>query len=224
MVNGTPMKAFVDSGAQQTIMSLDCAKRCGLERFIDTQFAGIAKGVGTCRIVGRVHMAQIKIGNTFFPCSFSILEEQSMDFLLGLDMLRRHQCTIDLVQNVLRIGGEVTPFLAEKDIPSKFRDEEPEESSGPTLSIGNDQKVEGTPKNPIQIPQIIIPNPNEIAAQNQRNNQNIQPQPVSQPQSSNPMEAGINQLMGLGFTRQQCIDALNAAGGNVDIAAGMLFG
>ncbi|CAL5377214.1 unnamed protein product [Camellia sinensis] len=36
-----------------------------------------------------------------------------MDFLFGLDMLRKHQCIIDLKENVLRVGGEEVsvPFL-----------------------------------------------------------------------------------------------------------------
>lgn len=153
--NSVPVKAFVDTGAQQTIMSVKCAERCGIMRLIDRRFSGtdtrfvnirinswvgIAKGVGTARIIGRVHMAPIQIGASYFPCSFTILEDQDMEFILGLDMLRRHQCTIDLNNNVLVIGSEKAPFLAEKDIPNSFMKEEHEDvppnttSSTPSLA------------------------------------------------------------------------------------------
>ena len=36
----------------------------------------------------------IQIGQDHLQCSFSILEEQPMDMLLGLDMLKRHQVLI----------------------------------------------------------------------------------------------------------------------------------
>merc|ERR1711970_1408089 len=85
----------------------------------DQRWAGIAKGVGTQKIIGRVHMAQIQIEKDFLTSSFSILEDQPMDMLLGLDMLKKHQCTIDLKKNCLVIGttGTETPFLPETELP-----------------------------------------------------------------------------------------------------------
>lgn len=122
-VNNVPVKAFVDSGAQTTIMSAACAERCHLMRLLDNRWAGIAKGVGVQKITGRIHMVQIQIENDFLTTSFSVLEQQPMDVLLGLDMLKRHQCNIDLQSNVLRIGttGTETRFLSENELPDCAR-------------------------------------------------------------------------------------------------------
>lgn len=118
-VNGHPVRAFIDSGAQTTIMSQACAERCGIMRLVDKRWAGYAKGVGVQKIIGRVHLGHIQINDVFLQSSFSILEDQVMDMLLGLDMLKRHQCCIDLRRNVLVIGttGTETPFLSEGDLP-----------------------------------------------------------------------------------------------------------
>ena len=119
-VNGQEVKAFVDSGAQTTIISPETAQRCGLNELIDSRWSGIAQGVGTGRIIGRIHSADLQLGNLWLPCSFTVLEQSQSgapEMLLGLDMLRRYQACIDLEANVLRVHGNSIPFLAESDIP-----------------------------------------------------------------------------------------------------------
>ena len=91
------MQAFVDSGAQSTIISKKMAEQVGLMKLLDTRFAGMAMGIGTSRILGRVHAADLEILGKKFVCSFTVLEDNKVDFLFGLDNLKRHQCSIDLV-------------------------------------------------------------------------------------------------------------------------------
>ncbi|WCJ32549.1 Protein DNA-DAMAGE INDUCIBLE 1 [Euphorbia peplus] len=206
-VNGVPLKAFVDSGAQSTIISKSCAERCGLLRLMDQRYKGIARGVGQSEILGRIHVAPIKIGSIFYPCSFLVLDSPNMEFLFGLDMLRKHQCTIDLKDNVMRVGGgEVSvPFLQEKDLPSHFLDEEsqPKEAS----SSGN-PITSGT-----------TDNKSNLAAGGQssgaaRGNAAQGPD----------FEAKIAKLVELGFDRGSVIQALKLFDGNEEQAAGFLFG
>ena len=61
-VNGVPMKAFVDSGAQRSIMSRSAAEKCNILRLMDTRFAGVARGVGAGVICGRVHAVPVVVG------------------------------------------------------------------------------------------------------------------------------------------------------------------
>ncbi|KAE8723577.1 hypothetical protein F3Y22_tig00012370pilonHSYRG00209 [Hibiscus syriacus] len=59
----------------------------GLLRMVDD----IAHRVGQSEILGRIHVAPIKIGNIFYQCSFVVLDSPNTEFLFGLDMLRKHQ-------------------------------------------------------------------------------------------------------------------------------------
>eukprot|EP00118_Oscarella_pearsei_P024163 m.300664 g.300664 ORF g.300664 m.300664 type:complete len:278 (+) comp40800_c1_seq41:2181-3014(+) len=204
-VNGHPVKAFVDSGAQMTIMSAKCAERCNVIRLVDHRFSGMARGVGTQKIVGRVHMSQIQIESDFLTSSFSILEEQPMDMLLGLDMLKRHQCCIDL-KNVLRIGttGTETPFLAEKDLPLSAR-------AGGAASLPSPQHQEAAAR--------------QASLQEEEDRQLAKALEKSQKEARavEVDEAKVLEITQKGFSRQSAVGALQECSGDVNRALGILL-
>jgi DNA damage-inducible protein 1 len=193
-VNNVQLQAFVDSGAQSTIMSKECAERVGIMRLIDRRFQGEARGVGVGKIIGRIHAANLEIGGKFFMCSFTILESSDIDMLFGLDMLRRHQCSIDLHLNALTLnaGEIVVPFLSEAEINSKMH------SNIKSLQSPKPQQKPA----PVQ-PPVSQPSP-----------------PVH---LSRPNVQSVQQLISLGFTQREAEEALKLAQGNFEIAASLLF-
>ena len=46
-----------------TIMTQEFAEKCYLTRLIDKRFHGMAMGVGTSRIVGRIHQVGTEVGS-----------------------------------------------------------------------------------------------------------------------------------------------------------------
>lgn len=227
-VNGHPVKAFVDSGAQMTIMSVSCAERCNINRLVDRRWAGIAKGVGTQKIIGRVHLGQIQIGKDYLQSSFSILEDQPMDMLLGLDMLKRHQCAIDLKNNCLVIGttGTVTPFLSESDLPSCAR-----------LTSGGGAVAEGqgpSGAEPLEDDEALAKalqksaeeatnsdNHNESVPMEEERTQDRAPPPAAEAAGVN--EADVSQLVGMGFNRDSAVTQLRLHRGDIQQAIAALI-
>ncbi|GAW12133.1 hypothetical protein ANO14919_014910 [Xylariales sp. No.14919] len=222
-VNGFKVKALVDSGAQATIMSPSCAEQCNIMRLVDRRFAGVARGVGTANIIGRVHSTILQVGSKHLHCAFTVMEGKAVDLLLGLDILKGHQATIDLARNRLIIQGEEVEFLGESDIPKETEDAVNDEPTVP----GPGGTTIGARSGAVTGPASAAPNPPSSSAPTPSSSR-----PTAQPPAASTIpppsqrtfpESDIDKLLALGFNRQAAINALQATDGNVEYAAGLLF-
>jgi len=105
----TSVSAFVDTGAQVTVMSKAACVKAGLLHLIDRRYAGHATGVGHVRVLGRIpaNTLQLSMGNgassstipPFRGPAITVLEStgtDGVDVLIGLDFLRDHQAILSL--------------------------------------------------------------------------------------------------------------------------------
>lgn len=186
-------------------------------RLLDRRFAGVARGVGTAQILGRVHSAQLKLADLHLACSFTIMEGRDVDLLFGLDMLKAHQACIDLEKNVLRIGGREVKFLSEHELSENARlfQNPPNEliessSAGLSAAGGSSSSSRSQPQH--------FPGSGSTLGAAPRSGASVTPSG-----GTRYPESMIKTLMDLGATREAAVSALEAAGGNVDYAASMLF-
>jgi len=204
---------------------------------VDTRYAGEARGVGTAKILGRIHIVKMQLGSSFYPVSITVLEKSDVEFLFGLDTLRRYNCIIDLGKNVLRVSNgleannipqfEEVPFLSDSEIPSDFNSRSPKESK---TVIEDEKKVSSTS---VAAPGTSSIFSDAVALTSSSMTSAPVPQqatapPLSRENMANITEIGtlndkINQLIALGFTANQARQALMQTGGDVDLAASLLM-
>lgn len=222
-VNGHHVKAFVDSGAQATIMSPECAEACSLSHLIDKRFQGLAMGVGTAKILGRIHTAPLLVGNELLAASFTVMEGKNVDFLLGLDLLKKYQAQIDLKRNVLCIADTEVPFLPENEIPKNFMQAHSAPGSIDTDIVGTSDGFSATNpgrERPESVGSASFKKPRTNASIGSIGGSSTSP---TVPVTSKHSEQAIQNLVQLGFPRQQVLRALDKAQGNPEVAAAFLF-
>jgi DNA damage-inducible protein 1 len=131
-------------------------------------------------------------------------------------MLKAHQACIDLEKNVLRIQGCEVSFLPEHELPEKARIQElsevPEVPSAGASTGPVPESRGGFPGSGQRL------GPSNVASSSQSQG------PSGSLSNSRYPEAAIRTIMDLGgVSREVAISTLDAAGGNVDVAASLLF-
>jgi DNA damage-inducible protein 1 len=148
-----------------------------------------------------------------------------VDLLFGLDMLKAHQASIDLEHDVLRIKGRTVKFLPEHELPDKAR----ADHSGGDVQDNNPSSSNPTPQN--QAPPARFPGSGHSLGGSQSQppsrgtpvGGNGGGSQLQQPARSRYAEKDIQTIMSMGVSREMAIQTLDAAQGNVDLAASLLF-
>lgn len=106
---------LVDTGAEMSVISESLARQLNLLDRLDRRYQGMARGVGSARILGKVFDVPVKLGQVEFELNFSVVQQDTIGLILGLDLMRSFKCLIELEKNCLIFGGSggvEVPFLA----------------------------------------------------------------------------------------------------------------
>ncbi|XBW36156.1 hypothetical protein QEN19_001736 [Hanseniaspora menglaensis] len=203
-INNVPIIAFVDSGAEKSLLSSQFLEVLDLEKYLDKRFKGQARGVGTGEINGRLHHVMLQFGNEFLSHSLTVLESLPSPILIGIDFMKKYRCIIDFQENCFKINdlGIELPFLNEPQI-AKFNNR-----------------------------QLKIEEYNEIIDENQtfkkmklENTEQsiIQKAEEKKEASFVANEDHLLHLSELGFPKEKVLEALSLANNDIDKAAQLLM-
>lgn len=146
-LNGVPVDAIVDTGAQSTVINVETVFRCGLDAKLDDRYAGGVRGVGAGlgRVVGRIHRAEIGVGSTTLDWKLSVLEE-GPQMLLGIDIMANYGFDIDIGNRrlVIRQQNAGSGDSIEVSVPFLLPEEVEDSTSFGEVATGHTPKETNT--------------------------------------------------------------------------------
>jgi DNA damage-inducible protein 1 len=105
------LNIFIDTGAQVSVMSLSTAKDLGVDFLIDHFCEGQLVGIGTKKMIGKIHYLDIQLDNFNLPCGFTIIDDNDIKIMLGLNSMLSLGCMIDLKNKKMIFNNYEVKFL-----------------------------------------------------------------------------------------------------------------
>lgn len=211
-INNIPIIAFVDSGAEKSLLSSKFLEVLDLHRLLDTRFKGQARGVGTGEIKGRLHHVMLQFDNQFLSHSLTVLDNLPSPILIGIDFMKKYRCIIDFQENCFKINdlGIELPFLNEAQINKlnnrqlsleEYNEINEENKSYKkkklaSKAINTEDKTESSDKKNIEVEE--------------------------EKEEFKPNKEHVLQLSEFGFAKDKIIEALRLANNDIDKAAQLL--
>ena len=117
-INGVDIPAMLDTGAQESVISLNVCRQLNLENQIDYRVKKEFQGVGHSKTLGVIHLVPIKIGSTHCVATLNVFDESSpLDHaLIGINTMRALRISMNFKKNCIKINGESVPMMSNTDI------------------------------------------------------------------------------------------------------------
>lgn len=205
-LNGHQIPAFIDTGAQRSLITPQLCERCDLNHLVDRRFKMQARGVGQKQSDGRIHSVPMVIGGQTCATSLTVLDIGGVGLLIGLDWMKRFRIKIDLEKNGLFVDGTFVEFLNEWEV-NKLQKENDIHPDGIDISGAPPGTTAKTPY---------------VQSQAKPSERPALPMPTSASLTPDQQNK-LNSLTEMGFDKTSAMNALQQCGWNVDMAAGLLF-
>nr|XP_005494598.1 nuclear receptor-interacting protein 2 [Zonotrichia albicollis] len=116
---GQVLKATVNTGCLPNLISKRCLNQLGLEEVSAMDCGDLSPPIPS--VVGRVEHLELQFGQETVLCSALVVDDEMLEFCIGLQTLLSLKCCIDLEEGVLRFKAlsEELPFLHASEEPGQ---------------------------------------------------------------------------------------------------------
>ncbi|KAJ7397626.1 nuclear receptor interacting protein 2 [Pitangus sulphuratus] len=119
LCQGQVLKATVNTGCLPNLISKSCLNQLGLEEVSAMDCGDLSLPIPS--VVGRVEHMELQFGPETVLCSALVVDDEMLEFCIGLQTLWSLKCCIDLEEGVLRFKAlrQELPFLHASEEPGQ---------------------------------------------------------------------------------------------------------